>query len=205
MENVIANDAILIITIKSPQQRETSGFLYGFKTHRAPWFIVKIPRADARAATFFSPLLSLRRCTTRYNCCNIFEAEGVADSQFNFMAYTVPPFAAAYLYVRHLLSSFYIYSPLRLPPPFKKLFYSASSKLSNHFPVFLELFKNLSIPLFSSIFSVASISSILSSFSCLLSEIARSTVCGRWLDGETDERSICNWNAKKSRGLNRLL
>lgn len=167
----------------------------------------------ASAATFFSPVLSLvaARCTTRYNCRNIFGAEGVADSQFNFMAYTVPPFAAAYLYVRHLLSSFYIYSPpFVLPPPFKKLFYSASSKLSNHFPVFLELFKNLSTPPPPPplLFYLFGRTYLFDPFVRLLSPFRNCTFDSIWemtRRRNTGERLICNWNAKKSRGLSRLL
>lgn len=136
----------------------------------------------ASAATFFSPVLSLRRCTTRYNCRNIFEAEGVADSQFNFMAYTVSPFAAAYLYVRHLLSSFYIYSP---PPSFfLHPLKNFSTRHPRNFQItspFSSSFLKIYLPALPScsIFSVAPIFSIPSSVSCFLSEIARSTVYER--------------------------
>lgn len=65
-------------------------------------------------------LLSSLRCryTTRYNWLQsiLLEAEGVADSQFNFMAYTVPPSAAAYRTPSSVfLFLFFFYIILRRP------------------------------------------------------------------------------------------
>lgn len=77
----------------------------------------------ARAGTFFFPVSVAGGVQLDITGCRsiLLEAEGVADSQFNFMAYTVPPSAAAY----RAPSSFLLFlyhpspSPPHLPAPFK--------------------------------------------------------------------------------------
>lgn len=77
------------------------------------------------SGNFLLSSLRCRWCTTRYNWLQsiLLEAEGVADSQFNFMAYTVPPSAAAYRTPSFFLLFYIILLhrpfPRLLPAPFK--------------------------------------------------------------------------------------
>lgn len=99
-------------------------------------------------------LLSSLRCryTTRYNWLQsiLLEAEGVADSQFNFMAYTVPPSAAAYRTPSSVFLFFFLlYHPpppffSRLPAPFKNFSTRHPRNFQITSPFSLELFKNSS-------------------------------------------------------------
>lgn len=125
----------IIITIKLESGREGERERERRRAPRVLKLIAMIYRENSacrRARSRESrELSSFRWCTTRYNCCNILGAEGVADSQFNFMAYTVPPSAAAYR-ARHL------------PPPFiSSAYLTFLHPLKTFLLGILETFKSL--------------------------------------------------------------